>query len=106
MKTRILCLVGLAAGIAGITAVGCTIQDTSDSTCSGFLGCSSRQPAAIGIAATDTGAAGTGAAAGTGGGGGAAGTGMPIGRPATGINAIVPGAGCGKDLPAGQVRAK
>jgi poly(3-hydroxybutyrate) depolymerase len=100
MKTSILCLV---AGISGIVAAGCTIQDTSDTTCTGFLGCSARPPAAIGIApGADTGGAGTGSM-GTAGTNGAAGTGAPVGRPATGINAVAPGMGCGKDLPANQV---
>jgi len=91
MKTSILCLV---AGISGFVAAGCTVQDTSDSTCSGYLGCTARPQTALGVRG-DTGAAGTGSAT------GAAGTGAATAN----INAVLPGPGCGKPLPDGQVPA-
>jgi poly(3-hydroxybutyrate) depolymerase len=99
MKTRVLCLV-LVAGIGGFVAAGCQVQDTSDSTCAGFLGCTARPQTALGVKG-DTGAAGTGAATtGTAGTTGAAGAGS-----ASNINAVVPGMGCGKPLPEGQAPA-
>jgi poly(3-hydroxybutyrate) depolymerase len=102
MKTRTLCLVAGIVGIffvGGVVAAGCSVQDTSTSNCSGYLGCSSHQTSSIGLAADlPTG----GGAAGTNGGGGMSG--------AMDIDAVLPGAGCGKDLPTvdgvTQVRAK
>jgi poly(3-hydroxybutyrate) depolymerase len=64
------------------------VQDTSDSTCSGFLGCSARPPAAIGVKETAPAMMMSG-----------------DGGVVSDINAVLPGMGCNKDLPMGQVRA-
>jgi hypothetical protein len=102
MKARDVCFLALAGVGAGVLGA-CTTQDYSDTTCGGYLGCSAGVkigPPEAKI--TTTGAAGSGGPAGSGGAAGATGAG---GAPATGINAVLKGPGCGKDLPANTIQS-
>jgi poly(3-hydroxybutyrate) depolymerase len=82
---RSIALWATVASTASLSA--CTLPDYSDTRCTGYLGCSDRQ--SIGPAMVEETVAKAPDPA--------------AGLPATGINAVAPSSGCGKDVPADQV---
>jgi poly(3-hydroxybutyrate) depolymerase len=86
----------LVVGLSGVSLVACKVENYDDTECAGYLGCSAHtRIGQVSAGPAATGAAGMGMA-------GTGGTAKPVGRPATGVNAIAKGAGCGKPLPAMQ----